>query len=284
MSNRSLSRIHDIPVQRHGASLATWDVGEHLIGEALDPFIVVSLYDMTGPTFPPHPHAGFAVATYILPESPIGFFNQDSLGTRNRIAPGGLHVTVAGSGALHEEQPERAGATARGFQIWMDYENGKRNVPPASKSLEPSAIPSTTINGAHIRAVVGASNGLMSPLSVQTPLRIIDVALETGAGFTQELTGEENAFLFVHSGEIAVASDVAHAGQVAVSTTGGETLAVTANDGPARFTLFAGQPFRQPRAQRGPMVASDQRELAGFMQAYASGAMGTLRPFSENPF
>ncbi len=103
---RNVHTIARLREQHLGERLMTRDAQTGVVGADLDPFIMVSLYAMRGPTFPPHPHAGFMVATYILPESRVGFINQDSLGTRNRIAPGALHITVAGRGVLHEEQPE----------------------------------------------------------------------------------------------------------------------------------------------------------------------------------
>ena len=107
----------------------------------IDAFILVSLFEMSAPTFLPHPHAGFAVATYILPDSPIGFVNQDSIGTRNRIEPCAIHLTVAGSGAVHEEQPERAGSIAKGFQSWIDLANGHHDIAPHAIPLDAFKVP-----------------------------------------------------------------------------------------------------------------------------------------------
>jgi quercetin 2,3-dioxygenase len=139
-------------------------------------------------------------------------------------------------------------------------------------------------DGARIRAVAGASNGLASPLSLQTSLRIVDVMLNAGATFTQQLLRDENAVLFVHGGAIEVDGAIVREGQVGVSATGHEMLVVSAAASPARFTLFGGMPLHQPRTQRGPFVASDERELASFMNAFAAGRMGQLTPFAQKPF
>jgi redox-sensitive bicupin YhaK (pirin superfamily) len=281
MTERSIRKIVQASVSRHGAGLTTRDATPEVLGADMDPFIVVSLYDMAGPTFPPHPHAGFAVATYMLPESPLGFINQDSIGNVNAIPPGALHVTVAGSGVLHEEQPQGSGSIARGFQIWIDLKNGERGVAPHALHLPASDVPVARRHGATVRAVLGASNGIESPLVLPTRLRLIDVALEPGAGFTQELDSGENAFVLMIGGQASTHGRDARAGELASTVPDGDRLTLIAGANGARFTLFAGLPLRQRRAQRGPMVAGDAAELQGFMSAYVAGRFGHLKPFAE---
>lgn len=283
MTKRTVHSVHSAPVQRHGPGLATTDIVGGALGDRLDPFIVVSFYEMSGPTFPPHPHAGFSVATYILPESPIGFINHDTLGNRNRIAPGALHVTVAGKGVQHEEQPERAGPTARGFQIWMDHANAAREIEPHALHLRAGEVPVAKIGGALVRAVLGFSNGVASPVIPPTPVRAIDVALEDRAFFSQSLDQQENAFLFLLEGRIRIGEAEARAGDVLSTARNGDTLEVEAQDGPARFTLFAGKPLNQQRVQRGPFVARDNSQLQRFMDDFQQGRFGALKRFADQP-
>ncbi|BAY20432.1 hypothetical protein NIES2100_01730 [Calothrix sp. NIES-2100] len=281
MSDRSIHSITQANINRLSPRLITRDVGEAQLGEDIDPFIIVSLYDMTGPTFPPHPHAGFSVATYILPESAIGFINQDSIGHRNRIAPGSLHWTTAGSGVLHEEQPERPGAIARGFQIWIDLPKQDRHIAPDARHLAADNVPTLIKDGATIRAVLSASNGLTSPLTVPTPVRLIDVTLEPDAAFVQTLDENENAFIVMLGGEAHMGEAIARTDDIIRTKAGGKALRINAGAVGARFILFAGEPLRQSRAQRGPFIASDTSELNGFMNAYAAGLFGQLTPFAQ---
>jgi redox-sensitive bicupin YhaK (pirin superfamily) len=281
MTQRTIRKITPAPTHYHGPGLTTRDAGAASLGDAMDPFIMASLYDMAGPTFPPHPHAGFSVVTYILPDSDVGFINQDSRGTLNTIPPGALHWTTAGSGILHEEQPEMTGKVARGYQIWIDLKNGERQMPPAALHLAVDEVPQTHVKGSTIFAVLGASNELVSPLQTPTHVRLIDVIQVPDAVFTQELFDDENAFVFMISGEADINGHVAKAGDLVATARDGTRLVVTASAQGARFTLFAGVPFDQSRAQRGPFVASDAHELAGYMTRYAQGDFGQLRPFAE---
>jgi redox-sensitive bicupin YhaK (pirin superfamily) len=268
-------------VTRHGPGLLTRDAGEDALGISLSPFIFVSLYDMTSPTFPPHPHAGFSVATYILPESAIGFINQDSLGSVNTILPGALHWTTAGSGIIHEEQPERPGAMAQGYQIWVDHANVDRQIKPAAHHLPSNAVPVSEQEGATIRVVLGSSNGLTSPMATPTLVRVIDVKLAANAQFMQQLDDGENVFVVMIGGEVTYGDTAFHTDDVAsFGITGGDLMLTAGPDG-ARFTLFAGQPLNNLRMQRGPFVGRNAQELQGFMNRYAAGEFGQVTPFAQ---
>ena len=282
MADRTIRSIEYMRNDHRGGGFKTSDMNEALGAHDIDPFILVTLFEMSAPTFPPHPHAGFAVATYILPESPIGFLNQDSIGTRNRIEPGAIHLTVAGSGAVHEEQPERSGKVAKGFQIWIDLENGHRDISPRAISLAAADVPTGDIDGAQIKVVVGESNWLTSPLHSPTPIRIVDVTLDPASRFIQRLEAGENAFLIVHDGTIAVGGREVTTGQVARTDAAGDVLTVTTGDQPARFTLFAGRPFKQARALGGPLVAADEAGLARYKRDYDDGRFGSVVPFSHS--
>lgn len=281
-TNRTIRSVEHMRHDHRGGGFKTLDMNEAEGAHEIDPFILVTLFEMSAPTFPPHPHAGFAVATYILPESPIGFVNQDSLGTRNRIEPGAIHLTVAGSGAVHEEQPERSGKIAKGFQIWIDLANGRRDIAPQAISLAAGAVPVADLDGAHIRVLAGESNRLTSPLRVPTPIRIVDVTLDPNARFIQRLEERENAFLIVHGGAVEIDGRPVGAGQVVRLEASGTTVVVKAQTERARFTLFAGKPFIQPRVQGGPMVAADEAQLARYRREYEAGHFGSVTAFAHS--
>lgn len=279
---RSILSVDTLPTQRHGQRLVTRDVQRSPEKPDLDPFIAVSLYDMSGPTFPPHPHAGFMVATYIVPESPLGFVNQDSLGTRNRIAPGALHVTVAGRGVLHEEQPEADGQVARGFQIWIDLPEAERETAPRALHLAADAVPRMAIPSGEVRAVLGEAEGLRSPLRLPTAVGLVDVMLGAQGAWTHRLPNGDNAFVFVIGGAVAVNGQRAAAGSLVRTRPDGDTLAFAAESSGARFTLFSGAPLVQRCVLHGPFVASDADQAARFMRDHAGGRFGALVPMARS--
>ena len=278
---RSVLSVDTLPEQRHGQRLTTRDAALGALGTDLDPFLMVSLYAMRGATFPPHPHAGFMVATYILPESEIGFVNQDSLGTSNRIAPGALHVTVAGRGVLHEEQPEAEGTLAQGYQIWIDLPNALRDTAPQALHLAAGDVPVLAEPGAVVRVVLGSAGGLRSPLVLPTAVTLLDVTLAPHAHWALSLPPGDHAFAFVLGGSLDAGWRKASAGQLLRTAPDGDTLALAAGPNGARFSLFAGTPLHQPRVMQGPFVARDPQHLIRFMRAHAAGHFGTLQPMAR---
>ena len=282
MSRRTVLSVDTLPEQRHGSRLVTRDAALGMLGSDLDPFLMVSLYAMRGATFPPHPHAGFMVATYILPESEIGFVNQDSLGTSNRIAPGALHVTVAGRGVLHEEQPEVEGPLAQGFQIWIDLAGSQRERPPEALHLAPAQVPLMAMPGVQARVVLGQIAGVRSPLTLPTAVSLFDVSLQPHARWELALAHGDHAFIFMLGGELEADAMRAGAGQLVRTRADGSALTLAAGAEGARFSLFAGTPLRQPRVTQGPFVASSHRQLMHFAQEHAAGRFGVLRPFGRS--
>jgi len=280
MNAPSVTALFRPPRVVHDDRLTTFDLSEEVIGASMGPFLLVSLFDMRAPLFPPHPHAGFSVATYMLPESPIGFINQDSLGNRNRIAPGALHVTQAGSGVLHEEQPERHGSSARGFQIWIDHPDSQRELPPAALHLAAADAPQVAHSGANVRLLLGEAFGERSPISLAIGARLLDIELAAGATLMLPLADEEHSFVFVHRGTLVVADTLIQEASVAATTRPGGMLRLQAVDTTTRATLFAGPVVHSPRLRQGPFVASSVEQMQRFFDGYRAGRFGQLRPFT----
>lgn len=259
--------------------LTTRDLMASALGDRIDPFLVISLFDMRGPLFPPHPHAGFSVATYIFPESEIGFWNQDTLGNRNLIPPGALHLTVAGAGVMHEETVTRSGKSALGLQIWIDHAEADREVPPAALHLAAAAVPTQSHDGVLRRVLLGASNGLTSPLAAPVSARLIDVDLAAGATLEEPVAPGETAFAVIRAGQAR--TDAGTAGPATAVFAEGGPLRLTALI-PTRLTIFAGRPLRHAALPAGPFVASTEAQARAFRSRFASGGMGRLTPFDQS--
>ncbi len=259
--------------------LLTHDLMVSSLGGLIDPFLVVSLFEMHGPLFPPHPHAGFSVATYIFPESEIGFWNQDTLGSRNLIPPGAFHLTVAGVGVMHEETVTRSGRSARGLQIWIDHAAVDREVAPAALHLPASDVPTIVSNGVLRRVLLGRSSGLTSPIDTPVSARIVDIELEDHANLEEAIPDGETAFAVIRTGKVETEAGVASPKTTVF--TKGKALRLTARSN-ARLTLFAGLPLRNQVVSAGPFVASSEEQARAFQAYFAAGGMGRLTPFDQS--
>lgn len=271
--------LFPMPVGIDRPELTTRDLMATTLGDRIDPFLVVSLFDMRGPLFPPHPHAGFSVATFIFPESDIGFWNQDTLGNRNLIPPGALHLTVAGAGVMHEETVTRSGRSALGLQIWIDHADADREVPPAALHLAAGDVPTVAHDGVTRRVLLGASAGLASPVRAPFSARLIDVDLAEGAVLEEPVAPGETAFAVIRQGRVD--TDAGSAGPATAVFAGGRPLRMTAMTA-ARLTIFAGPPLRHTHVPAGPFVASSDAQARAFRTRYATGGMGRLTAFDQS--
>ena len=246
----------------------------------MDPYLMIDAYTLSVPYFAPHPHAGFAPVTYMLPESEIGFINRDSLGTRNRVGPGAMHWTTAGRGIVHEEVPEIRGRPARGLQIFINLPTRLKFIEPGFIHLDGPDVPRIERNGALVRVALGASNGVASPADTPYPVRLIDVTLQPGGAFEQELTPTENAFLYAFEGDMRLRSPEGlnriDAFDVVGTKKNGDRLRIEGGDREARFVLAGGEPIGEPVVTYGPFVMSNRLDVQRVMDDYRLGRMGKV--------
>ncbi|MCA8296931.1 pirin family protein [Burkholderia sp. AU30198] len=214
----------------------------------IDPFLGVDHAWMSGPTFPPHSHAGFSAVSYLFLDSETGIDNRDSLGTRNVIRPGGLHWATAGSGIVHEEVPAEAGKTVHSLQIFVDLARERQNIAPFALMLEPQDVPVVTLPGAEVRVPVGSFRDGCSPLKPPTDVTMLDISLEEGAELTVPVAAGHCAFVMPIRGTARIDDqDFSHDDlELPVFPAPDTPHAITlqARRGSAKVMLFAGPPLR----------------------------------------
>ncbi|MET3135050.1 redox-sensitive bicupin YhaK (pirin superfamily) [Oxalobacteraceae bacterium GrIS 1.11] len=144
----------------------------------IDPFLGVDHAWMSGPTFPPHPHAGFSAVSYLFLDSETSIQNRDALGDTSIIKPGGLHWTAAGRGIVHEEVPVEVGKTVHSLQIFVNLPVAHQAAAPQVLRLAPEQVPVVRLPGASVRVVSGKFNQVESPFAPPTPIQLLDIDLE----------------------------------------------------------------------------------------------------------
>jgi redox-sensitive bicupin YhaK (pirin superfamily) len=228
----------------HGTGFQAFSVGQQNLGSAIAPFLQLDHYFMSQPTFAEHPHQGFSAVTYMFEDSAGSFFNEDSQGDRSTIAPGDLHWTQAGSGIRHNETPIEPGKICHGIQMFVDLPAIDKTLPGKAFHLTAAQIPVyTTDNRARVRVVVGAANGVTSPLEISTRIRFLDVSLPADGAIVHELAIDESAFLLAikGSGRVADTAELVQANE-AVLFTRGNQLQVTAGAEGMQYILGISQP------------------------------------------
>lgn len=257
----------------------------------VDPFIGVDVFNMPHNFFLPHPHGGMSAITYLLPQSPGGVRNRDSLGDDSVIAPGSLHWLQAGSGMVHEETPATPGVPALGLQIFVNMARAHKQNPPAVFKVAAADMPVVPLPGASVRVVAGEWGGQASPIAHDprwaTRVNLLDVTLQPHADVRLPLPAGHQGFALVVDGSVleserAFALDMkAHSAIVfdaPVATDGATDLRLLAGADGAQVVVFSGPPLHEPVVPWGPFVGSTRAEVAAYGQAFQAGAMGALEP------
>ncbi len=119
---------------------------------------------------------------------------------------------------------------------------------------------------------VGTQGPISQPLTA--PL-YLDVSLEPGVEFSEALTADHNAFLYVIEGELSLEDSADQPlklgrDQLAVLDRG-DSVQVQAGDSGARFLLIAGKPLQEPIARGGPFVMNTPDEVRQAFSDYQRG-------------
>ena len=237
----------------------------------LDPFLLLDVFESDQPQdyiggFPSHPHRGFETVTYLLAGR---MRHKDNAGNEGVIEPGGVQWMTAGRGIVHSEMPEQEDGLLMGFQLWVNLPAKAKMIAPAYQEFSPQQTPlERRENGTEIRVITGRTDhgttGIVRNDHVHPTY--LDVTLPAGTSFEQSVPADDNAFLFVIDGEIAVGEQVS---TLARRTLGilspGARIAVSAGQGGARFLLVSAQPLGEPVARGGPFVMNTKEEI---MQAF----------------
>lgn len=248
------------------------DIGAFLVGRLIPfrkkrmvgPFIFI---DHMGPsTVKPghyldigqHPHIGLSTLTYLL-EGEIE--HRDTLGTKQRVAPGGVGWMTAGKGIVHTERtPEdlRDGRafTLHGYQIWVALPKDQEQMEPQFSYTPPEDLPIWKESSLDFKLVAGEGFGRKSPVPVFSDLFMIDVQSNEAAQLkiTGQLKGEIGVCIV--NGTISVGNEEIKAGNMLISKE--ESLCEIEMGADTHVLLFGGIPFEEERHIFWNFVASDK--------------------------
>ncbi|WP_024852030.1 pirin family protein [Hydrogenovibrio kuenenii] len=243
----------------------------------LDPFLMLDRFETENPEdyiagFPPHPHRGFETVTYMLEGT---MRHEDNLGNNGLLKPGGIQWMTAGRGIIHSEMPEQIDGAMRGFQLWINLPSHAKMQDPHYQDYDPEQLPvEIRDNGTEVRVISGKTDmGTQGPIvNDWVKPTYFDVSLPAEEMFEQTLSADDNSFLFVISGKVAVGEQgrIAKPSSLAVLTAG-DKLVVKSVDDVARFLLISGQPLNEPIARGGPFVMNTQEEIRQAFSDFRQG-------------
>ena len=194
---------------RIGSGFSALHFGEDMFSGLIDPVVMVDHFEMTIPTFDPHPHAGISAVTYMFEDSTAPHVNYDSLGNHMPIEPGALHWLAAGRGAIHTEQPEGANPRVHALQIFVNLPADRKAIEPFAVHVESQDIPELQGPGLRVRVVLGETFGIRQPATdaLPEPFTLLDGFLSSSAVFHHAVPEGWNAMVCVIEGRMTVDFD-----------------------------------------------------------------------------
>jgi redox-sensitive bicupin YhaK (pirin superfamily) len=247
-----------------------------------DPFLMLDEFSSENPGdyiagFPAHPHRGFETVTYLLDGHML---HEDHLGNRGDLMSGGVQWMTAGRGIIHSEMPQQEAGRMRGFQLWINLPAKEKMKPAGYRDIAPDEIPVAELpGGGRARVIAGTldSGGVRVAGAVPTSSAdalYLDVELPAGARFTQQVTTDHNAFVYVYEGTLSIGAQGAARevpGRSAALLSAGDTIEIAAGAEGARCLVLAGRPLKEPVVQYGPFVMNTREEIEQAVRDYQAG-------------
>ncbi|MDO1581260.1 pirin family protein [Rhizobium oryzicola] len=230
----------------------------------------------------PHPHIGLSTVTYLFDGE---IKHRDSLGTELVIRPGDINLMTAGRGIVHSERtPENLRGhplSMSGLQTWLALPDDKEEIDPAFAHTAKSDMPLIEADGAAGRVVIGAFEGLRSPVPTFTDTLYVDLTLEAGRRFPFPAGHEERA-IYILAGQLTVAGDTFAADQLLVFRPGD---AITLEGGPdgCHIMLFGGAALNSKRYIWWNFVSSSKERIEQAKEEWRSARFDIV-PGDEEEF
>jgi quercetin 2,3-dioxygenase len=218
----------------------------------VDPWLLLDEFKLDsfgGESFPPHPHRGFEIVTYMIE----GEGNHtDSEGNSGSVKSGGLQRITAGRGIWHGEGGgEGEPGPVHGLQLWINLPRALKRIDPGYQAVQADQIPEVQVGDARVRVLVGDG----SPTKLELPAIYSDVKVPAGGSAALPVPEGFQGFAYVLGGEGTFGANAtpARAKQLVVLGEGG-TFPVTAGSDGVWFVLAAATPIREPVYFNGPFV------------------------------
>jgi len=242
-----------------------------------DPFIVLmdDRIDLAPgqPAGAAHPHGGFETVTFVVE----GELRDRDEGT---LKAGDVLWMTAGSGVIHNEDVEPLGRS-RILQLWLTLPRSSRWSAPRFEFISRDAAPVRRETGVEARVYSGSSGATRARTHNYVPVTFLDIRLESGARFGQDLPDSYNGFIYVLDGDVAIggqntpvaASQVGWLTEAVADSNESGSLSITAGRTGARAILYAGERQGIPIVQHGPFVGESRNDIVRLSQLYMSGKM-----------
>lgn len=263
-----------------GKNFAGYQLNREALAGFIEPVIMFDHYRMNGPTFAPHPHAGFSAVSYIFEDSAGALRNRDSLGNDFAIEPGGILWTQAGNGVVHDEGNSNE-QSVHGIQLFVNLASQHKQLPAQISYLAPDKIVAFNHNQNRIRVLSGSLGDYNSPLCHTEPFDFIEAHLQQSWNFQPKAL--QNTLIYLVAGMVKITT-----ASTAKTLTAYQALAIKGSAQPSllqfeatantQLLLLSGIDPKESCVIQGPFVMNSYEEVVAAYQRYQQGLMGHLLP------
>jgi quercetin 2,3-dioxygenase len=241
-----------------------------------DPFLLMFEDWFSSVGFEWHPHRGIETVTVVLDGE---LEHRDNRGGQGVLGAGDVQWMTAGSGLVHTELAHRR-AGVHSLQLWVNLPSASKMVEPRYQDLRGDAVPVRTAPGVRAKVFSGRSGEVEGPALNHHPVTMVEVEMEPGARFVQELVASDRAFAYVLDGgaDFGAGGGTAEAGQVVWFEPSPDVdhLAVEAGEHGTRFLVWAAAPLREPVVAYGPFVMNTRDQIVDAYEDYQAGRFGPI--------
>lgn len=210
-----------------------------------DPFVLWDDFRIQqGAGFPTHPHRGFEAITTLFQGS---IRHEDNLGNDSTVTEGGAQRFTAGRGLEHSEMPSDESET-HGIQLWINLPQRLKTIEPEYQQVDVAEMPVYATEGGQVKVIVGDEG----PVSLNTPVRYLEVTLEAGGTFLEQMPSGFRGFIYVVDGTLQLSNRLLNSAGVAFYEA--PALIKVRAETKARFMACFGRPHGEPIRQWGPYV------------------------------
>jgi quercetin 2,3-dioxygenase len=229
-----------------------------------------------------HPHGGFETVTFVV-EGELRDRDEGTLRT------GDVLWMTAGSGVIHNENVVPLGKS-RILQLWLTLPQHARWAAPRFEHIARDAAPVRREPGVEARVYSGRSGSARATTHNYVPVTLVDIRLQPGAGFEQELPDSYNGFFYVLEGAISVGEERTRliAGQVGwlaegePNASGIAAASVIGGDEGARVILYAGERQGVPIVMHGPFVGESRADIMRLSRVYTEGKLPRISELAHD--
>jgi len=229
-----------------------------------------------------HPHGGFETVTFVV-EGELRDRDEGTLST------GDVLWMTAGSGVIHNENVVPLGKS-RILQLWLTLPHDARWAAPRFEKIARDAAPLRGESGAEARVYSGSSGSVRATTHNYVPVTLIDLRLQPGARFDQDLPDSYNGFLYVLAGDVSIgeqrtrltASQVGWLTEASPNASGVSSLHIVAGKKGPRVILYAGERQHVPIVMHGPFVGENRADIMRLSRAYLEGKLPRISEIAQN--